>query len=703
MNFGDRSGALAGVSLVVGTRNMRLMLYSGLLAAASSGQLSCEHTCPHHIYSCADGGAPLGDAIGNTTAARCLPGTQCRECGLRGQALINATHTSMLQDETSAVVGAITSHVRTATSHVRSAAQGRLDWLLGAEASPEDFANVTQPGSCATLSDGGGALCCSALDNSAGPYWGQACVPLPEAHAPIGSHVRCAPSGWVIARLRFLPVSCGDLVLGEQREIIGPEDSIIGQQMTALTALTPPADGSTEPPTDDLQQQQAERPSFEPRGCSGLPHGNDALCCAARDGDADDPWAERPSGPSYGQLCVPSRAGLTFSTGSTCEPADWVVATEPARAGSCARHRLAMCELPKGIGCNAQLERDGCCGYKDGRSGTVWEGASCVAAADADDPFVDTLGARFTCAPAPWVARYQPQAAREGACGDEGLRLCSVQSVPLQALLASVGGVALCCMLLGLCICCEKRAHGLTRVRLEERDLDAVLEVQGSTLKELIGVLGRRLSDGTNLDEESARLSTRVEPPRSARSTPRTTPRSTPFSERLARAVAATPRTWPGAVALEDEETDAEELLSDEHARLESWLPSADGSAPLGLKPLELEDSDRRAATLAAGRAAELPSAATPQWLRQASAILPSEGEEAAKAEDGDVAGRSGASAGVPGARQHVEEAWADDLPAHLPTQEQEDAAAAGGVYSLSESGPEDSPGDDEESQHRDA
>ncbi len=117
---------------------------------------------------------------------------------------------------------------------------------------------------------------------------------------------------------------------------------------------------------------------------------------------------------------------------------------------------------------------------QDGRAGTLWGSSSCIAAAEGT-PFVDSHGAAFACAPAAWVASYQPlQRVRAGACGGERLQLCTVQPVPLSTMLLAVGGGLVGCLLLGLCVCCERRAHGLTRVRLEEKEMDAVLEVRSA-------------------------------------------------------------------------------------------------------------------------------------------------------------------------------------------------------------------------------
>lgn len=204
-----------------------------LVPAALSIPLLCENSCQYgHQHddrvdwvvtadddTCADGGPALGATlIHNTTGTRsiCPLGSQCDTCGLRGQAFINATwHESLDAASThrfqaSTTVGAIESHVELLAS-----------WLYPGDSviSPE-VAELIRPGACATLSGGGAALCCSALDNSASPYWGQACVPLLAVNAPVGSEVRCAPSGWVLNRTGFLPVSCSNLVLDGRRAIL---------------------------------------------------------------------------------------------------------------------------------------------------------------------------------------------------------------------------------------------------------------------------------------------------------------------------------------------------------------------------------------------------------------------------------------------------------------------------------------------------
>ena len=374
-----------------------------LVPAALSIPLLCENSCQYsHQHddrvdwvvtadddTCADGGPALGATlIHNTTGTRsiCPLGSQCDTCGLRGQAFINATwHESLDAASThrfqaSTTVGAIESHVELLAS-----------WLYPGDSviSPE-VAELIRPGACATLSGGGAALCCSALDNSASPYWGQACAPLLAVNAPVGSEVRCAPSGWVLNRTGFLPVSCSNLVLDGRRAIL----SMHRREAPAHLASISPA------------QLSAPR-------CSTVPAGNDALCCAARDGSR----GEHPMGEQYGQLCVPSRPGTTFSTGSTCEPASWVVQSEPEQAASCERLHVGRCELPGRGGCLSQRAGEPCCGYTEGRTGTVWGSASCVEAADGT-PFLDSHGTQFHCAPAPWVVGYQPMSdVREGVCG----------------------------------------------------------------------------------------------------------------------------------------------------------------------------------------------------------------------------------------------------------------------------------------------
>ena len=244
--------------------------------------------------------------------------------------------------------------------------------------------------------------------------------------------------------------------------------------------------------------------------------------------------------------------------------------------------------------------------------------------ADPDRPFVDSLGARLTCAPAPWVAQYYPHAGVSGPCAEHGLHLCTegVQLVPMVALLGAACGVLLCCLLLAFAIACERRAHGLTRVRLEERELDEALEVQGSTLRSLIDVLGRRLSEGVaesglEVEEEGSVVSA-IDSPRSC---PTNSP-STPFGERLAQVVeqaehaepfvAREQQLWREAhqATKDDDEGQAgstsvlpASMASPDPAEEEAWPIEAAAAAMeeaavaaaaihAGMEPLQVADSD---------------------------------------------------------------------------------------------------------------
>jgi hypothetical protein len=74
---------------------------------------------------------------------------------------------------------------------------------------------------------------------------------------------------------------------------------------------------------------------------------------------------------------------------------------------------------------------------------------------------------------------------REGVCGDHPHRmqpqpLCAEQPVPMLTILLSVGGTLLGTLALAMCVYRERRNHGRTRVRLEELEIDAALEVRDS-------------------------------------------------------------------------------------------------------------------------------------------------------------------------------------------------------------------------------
>ena len=325
-----------------------VLLTIALLTIATAEPLLCDNTCRAHggyvIEGCVDSGPPLGNvsSLSNGSSSQCALGTQCAECGVRGQALVNESHHLAMS---SGHFGAITAKVSSLASKWRQSD--------AAAVTEDELHHLLAPGSCAALSGGGGALCCSALDNSATPYRGQACLPLPAAHAPTGSRIRCVPSGWMLSRMAFLPVSCADIILGGKRKIIAQH----------VGAFVDESSSSTTP----LQLRNAK--------CASLPSRNDALCCAALEGRSRGPVestsissdraherADTRHDAFYGQPCVPSRPGATFTTGSTCEPASWVVAHEPQLAGSCAQLSATQCLLPKGVGCNERS--DGCCGYK---------------------------------------------------------------------------------------------------------------------------------------------------------------------------------------------------------------------------------------------------------------------------------------------------------------------------------------------------
>ena len=58
--------------------------------------------------------------------------------------------------------------------------------------------------------------------------------------------------------------------------------------------------------------------------------------------------------------------------------------------------------------------------------------------------------------------------------------LCAEQPVPMLTILLSVGGSLLGTLALAICVYRERRNHGRTRVRLEELEIDAALEVRDS-------------------------------------------------------------------------------------------------------------------------------------------------------------------------------------------------------------------------------
>jgi hypothetical protein len=424
--------------------------------------LCSDSHCERARYGrCEDGGAPPGTGVGNSSAPRCPLGTSCRTCGQRGQSYIAPWHTLP--------------PARVAGPHIELIDAAAAKLLAPPAAEVE--AGLHRPGGCTSLGSNA-ALCCSGLDNSDSPWRGQACTLTAvalggrAARSSASAPARCMPSGWVQATAGHLPLSCVDLLTSHARALIPNPDPLLRLNSLAVGSA---ANG---------------------RPCSSLPQGNAALCCAARDGSAEN----------AGQLCVSALPGAAFTAarpyagGATCEAANIVAATQPELASDCAELEALACELPAGVGCN-QMEGGGtsCCGFKDGRAGTAWGGSPCVAAAPGRS-FRDVDGSQYACQPANWAVRYQPISAQRDAdeqCQAGRTRWCSSSGVTLATAVGTVAGAAALVVLLLLLVSVERRRHRKTSARLEEHELDAQLAVQHTAVAGLIEVLGSRINSTT--------------------------------------------------------------------------------------------------------------------------------------------------------------------------------------------------------------